>query len=347
MRNGLSILVDSMLLVLILISSITLNPTSMVVHLEDADMPPIEEPFTLSQQGILQNQTFKQEVLSFVQNTQDDGEVAVPSMDMAYYIGMSLFYLNSFGFGPPADLVTQILDFVGLSRNDDGGYANWEGARSSVESTFQALQLLVAYNNLSALPINSVNQTANFLNLMKTLDNGYFPLPEWDAPDVSSTYRVINIMNQINARFPSLGIQIDNTSSSFINSAFVPPIFANGASGFSENLGGPAELLASLNAIQAYLLMNITDTPYFESVAKFIASLTTINGGVAGYLGGLPTMGFTSAALYLYLLSVESSTRRASFRVLSLVSVVALILAHHLTAFMMAVYLLVAILMQR
>ncbi|MFW9815448.1 MAG: sugar-transfer associated ATP-grasp domain-containing protein, partial [Candidatus Thorarchaeota archaeon] len=295
------------ILTLLFISTFSNNSVTISVS-SSLDEPYLEFEFTPSQQSVFQNTTFNHEVMLFVQRSQDVGDVAVPSMDVAYNLGMSIHYLTVFGYPAPDNLVAEVLNFINSSRNEDGGYGNWNGARSSVESTFQALQLLVTYNNLSVLSIESVNRTVGFLEQLKTFDKGYLPLPQWDAPDVSSTYRVIYGLNRINTEFPSISVQIDNSSSGFINSTFVPPIFVNGASGFSENLGGPAELLASLNAVQAYLLLNITDTPYFESVAKFMNSLIATNGGVAGYAGGLPTMGFTSAAIQLYhLFKTETS----------------------------------------
>ncbi|MFW9795195.1 MAG: hypothetical protein ACFFEE_12880, partial [Candidatus Thorarchaeota archaeon] len=290
----------SLILMLLFISSISNNSVTINNPSSSIDVPHLEFEFAPSQQLDFQNGTFNQEVLSFVQSSQDVGDVAVPSMDIAYHLGMSFHYLSRFGFTAPNDLVVEVLNFINTSRNEDGGYGNWNGARSSVESTYQALQLLVTYNNLSVLSLARANQTVEFLEQLKTFDQGYLPLPQWDAPDVSSTYRVIYGLDRIDTEFPSISVQLDNSSSGFINSTFVPPIFVNDASGFSENLGGPAELLASLNAVQAYLLMNITDTPYFDSVAKFMNSLIATNGGVAGYAGGLPTMGFTSAAIQLY-----------------------------------------------
>ncbi len=308
MKRGTVIRTSSLLLLLLFISTITF---SSIAESGQKDVKNAIRPdlvFTPSGQIDLLNETFTQEILSFILSSQDDGSVAIPSMDMAFYQGMSVFYLNWFGFTPPSDIVTDVLNFVNISRNNDGGYGNWDGARSSVESTYQSLQLLTAYNNLSLLDSASANQTVEFLSQLKTVDEGYLPLPEWDVPDVTSTYRVIYGFDRIDKEFPILNIQIDNSSSSFINSTFVPPLFVNGATGFSENLGGVAELLASLNAIQTYLLLNITDTPYFESVAKFLNSLIAINGGVAGYVGGLPTMGYTTAALHLWHLFKTETT---------------------------------------
>ncbi|MFW9832019.1 MAG: prenyltransferase/squalene oxidase repeat-containing protein, partial [Candidatus Thorarchaeota archaeon] len=290
----------SLILLLLFISTFSVSSLTISETILSIDEPHLKSQFDISQQLDFQNATFNQEVLSFVQSSQDVGDVAVPSMDIAYYLGMSFHYLDRFGYKAPNDLVTEVLDFVNTSRNVDGGYGNWNGARSSVESTFQALQLLVTYNNLSVLSIDGVNQTVKFLEQLKTIEQGYLPLPQWDAPDVSSTYRVIYGLEQIDVEFPGISSQLDNSSSGFINNTFVPPIFVNGASGFSETLGGPAELLASLYAVQAYLLMNITDTPYFASVAKLLNSLIATNGGVAGYVGGLPTMGYTAAAMQLY-----------------------------------------------
>ncbi|MFW9797516.1 MAG: sugar-transfer associated ATP-grasp domain-containing protein [Candidatus Thorarchaeota archaeon] len=296
------------LVLLFLIPSYNTNSIMHYANLEISDFESLETGFELAQQPILQDEALIKEILSFVQTTQNDGDVDTPSMDIAYYLGMSLYYLDWFGFTPPASIVAEVLDLVNSSRNDDGGYGNWNGARSSVESTYQALQILSTYNALSSLPESQVNETVNFLLQLKTVDFGYLPLPLWDAPDVSSTHRVVHILDQIGTLYPSFGIQLDNSSVTFINSTFVPPLFVNGASGFSENIGGQAELLASLNALQAFLLMNTTESSRFESVARFLNSLVAISGGVAGYAGGLPTMGYTTAAVQLWhLFKTETS----------------------------------------
>lgn len=262
----------------------------------------------VAQSGILTNESFTQSVLEFVQRTQDDGLLDIPSMDTAYHLGMSLFYLDTFSFSHPATLVDDILGFVELSRNSDGGYGNWDGSRSSVESTYQSMQLLTVYNNETTLDISQANSTVSFIEQLETIELGYLPLLDWDAPDVTSTFRVSYILELLEEEFPTLNILIDNSSATFLDSAFVPPIFTNGASGYAENIGGEAELLASLNAIKGYLLHNITDSLNLESVAKFLNTLVAINGGVMGYPGGLPTTGYTSAAIQLYILVKTRTT---------------------------------------
>lgn len=255
----------------------------------------------LSQSKLLENETFSQSVFSFVRRSQETGQ-DIPSMDMAYYKGMALFYLDAFSLPVPNALRQDALEFAATSRNSDGGYGNWKDARSSMESTFQCLQLLLAHNNLTSLDLAEVNRTLEFVHQLKTPEQGYLPLLDWDAPDVSSSFRAISVYNLLQKGFPQLNMSIDNSSTVFLANAFAPPIFANGASGYAENVGGPAELLASLNAIQVYLLLNITNPPNLDAIGKFLNSLVALNGGVAGRLGGFPTTGYTASALHLYLL---------------------------------------------
>ncbi len=248
------------------------------------------------------NETLTQGLLSFIDRSQDNGAQKIPSMDMAFYIGMSSFFLDNLSYTHPTSLFESCLEFIQSARNDDGGYGNWDGAKSSVESTYQALRLLSVRDNIGSLTLDEANATLRFMNDLRTLEEGYLPLPLWDAPDVSSTYRASYIFDLLKKEFPSLPITLDNSSLSFIDSAYVPPIFAVGASGFSENVGGSAELLASLYALRTYVLFNVTDSPYFEPMAKFLDSLVATNGGVAGRPGGFPTTGFTTAGIEMYLL---------------------------------------------
>lgn len=264
----------------------------------DSNYTPAQIPET----GIFANESFKQSVIEFVNSTEDNGFQNIPSMDTAYHLGMSLYYLDFFSYPLPVNQVNTILGFVENSRNNDGGYGNWEGARSSVESTYQAIEILTTHKGQTDLGIEEANKTVSFTNLLETPEEGYLPLIDWDAPDVSSTYRVTYILEILNQEFPSLNIANDNSSSLFLNNSFVPPVFVNGASGYSENIGGVSELLASLNAVQGYLELNYTEVPNMESVVKFLDSLISTSGGVAGRLGGLPTTGFTAAAIQLYLL---------------------------------------------
>ncbi len=296
------------LLLFLFISSMGLGITLSTTSDESSSIhSPIQREISFDESqglgtGIFENESFKQSIIDFVTSAQDNGIQNLPSMDSAYHLGMSFYYLDAFAYAIPSNMIDPIIEFVDTSRNTDGGYGNWEGARSSVESTYQAIQLLTAHMGQTNLDIVSATKTLSFIGLLETAEEGYLPLLDWDAPDVSSTYRVSYILDILDDEFPSLNILIDNSSTIFLDNAFVPPIFVNGASGYSENIGGDAELLASLDAVQGYVLHNYTEVPNMESVAKFLDSLITINGGVAGYLGGLPTTGYTSAAIQLYLL---------------------------------------------
>ncbi|MFW9850668.1 MAG: prenyltransferase/squalene oxidase repeat-containing protein, partial [Candidatus Thorarchaeota archaeon] len=261
-----------------------------------------QTPQDFNEAQALYNESLVQGILSFIDKAQDDGTEVIPSMDMAYYLGMSLAYLENLSYPISYPLEDQLLPFIQTSRNSDGGYGNWEGAKSSVESTYQAFLLLSRYDDLSTITAIDANQTAEFLQGLETIEAGFLPLPHWDAPDVSSTFRSLLILDGLKREFSNLVIDIGNLSTTFLENAYVPPIFATGSSGYSENIGGSAEILASLNALQTYHLLNISDSPHLESVAKFLDSLTAINGGVAGYPGGLATTGYTASAIELYLL---------------------------------------------
>ncbi len=248
------------------------------------------------------NETFARSVLSFVERSQDDGTKRIPSMDMAYYLGMALHYLDYFSFEIPTSLQDQCLEFIQSARNENGGYANWKGAKSSMESTYQAVVLLQAYGYQDALSSNEANITIEFIQGLKTIEQGYLPIPQWDAPDVSSTYRSIRTKDVLHTEYQEIQNPPDNSSIVFLDDAYVPPIFSLGASGYSENIGGIPELLASLYALEAYILLNSTSSAKLEPVAKFLDSLIATNGGVSGYIGGYPTTGYTASAIELYLL---------------------------------------------
>ncbi|MFW9887874.1 MAG: sugar-transfer associated ATP-grasp domain-containing protein [Candidatus Thorarchaeota archaeon] len=274
-----------------------------------AKSPEIKKGSTSSAiSGILDNASFVESVKSFLQGCQDDGTEIIPSMDIAYYLGSSLSYLSTFGFQDTTNLTEEIIDFTMSSLNVDGGFGNWKGARSSMESTYQAIQLLSIHGQLSALNASQANSTVNFIKGLWTPANGYLPLPNWDEPDVSSTYRAIYLLGLLKSEFPSLATSLDNSSVSFLNDTFVPPVFINGASGHSENIGGPAELLASVYAVKSFVLLNETSIPHDVAIAKYMDSLVATNGGVAGHLGGLPTTGFTASALQLYVLLKTKTT---------------------------------------
>jgi prenyltransferase beta subunit len=201
-------------------------------------------------------------------------------------------------------IINDILKFVEDARNPDGGYANWNNGRSSMESTYQAIDLLYTINQ----PLNEqkVNTTLNFIQSLKTAENGYFPLPDWDVPDISSTYRALWIKSVFREWIPSIQSEDENQTLNYIQGNFVQPLTINGPSGYSEITNSSPELLASFYALSAFELFNLSN-PNYISVAWFLDELTQFTtGGVSGREGTLPKTGFTSIGIQLYLILNKS-----------------------------------------
>ncbi|MFW9990776.1 MAG: sugar-transfer associated ATP-grasp domain-containing protein [Candidatus Odinarchaeota archaeon] len=270
-----------------------IEPTGPVVSIEQV-VPSISDQPALS--GNLASQ-----VINFLDRSQNDGSEQLPSMDTAYFRGMALNYLGQFEPLDQAAIQEAILSFVASTRGPDGGYGNWKGAKSSMESTFQALQLLSAYGVLSNFTLVEVNTTLQYVQGLKTVEGGYFPLPDWDVPDITSSYRALWIKNQLKQEYPSLVIDDDNGITSFFNSSFNQPLLFGEITGYAEVIGGKSELLASLGVIDSYKMLNMTD-PYAENVVNFLKKLITSSGGVSGYAGSLPTTGYTATAIQIYLI---------------------------------------------
>ncbi|MHA1228250.1 MAG: prenyltransferase/squalene oxidase repeat-containing protein [Candidatus Hodarchaeales archaeon] len=254
-------------------------------------------PYNLTQ--TLENESFVQTILSFISRSQDTGEEWIPSMDIAYFLASSLENLKIFE-NVGNDFRSEIIEFVKSTRNVDGGYGNWKNARSSMESTFQAIRIYCMYDMLSLLPLTEVNETLSFIKSLKTPLGGYFPLSDWHVPDISSTYRALWIKNEFSQYFPSLRFGNDSDVIPFLEGNFVPPFFISGSSGYSEVKGGKAELLASNDALKIYDMFNISNS-HAENIAYFLRDLTSPTGGVSGYPGGTPKTGYTAVGINLYL----------------------------------------------
>ncbi|MFW9968559.1 MAG: sugar-transfer associated ATP-grasp domain-containing protein [Candidatus Odinarchaeota archaeon] len=250
----------------------------------------------------INNKSLTQKITDFLKKTQNDGKEILTSMDVAYYIGMSLVYLNNFKTISDNLLRSQILAFINKCQNLDGGYGNWKGSRSSMESTYQAIELLHSFSVLESFSLTSVNKTLQFIQNLKSESIGFFPLENWDSADITSTYRALRIKQILNWTFPSLNVEYDYNLTIFLEGNFVPPFFISGATGYSEVQYGRAELLSSLYAYQTYQILNISSLPHLDNIAAFLSSLTNLNGGVSGYVGGLPKTGYTSRAIELYLI---------------------------------------------
>lgn len=258
--------------------------------------------------NIFLNETLKSEILNFLKRSQDSAVNLFSSMDDAYYIGKSLVLLNYFindTILETNNIIQSIIDFIAESRNMDGGYGNWKGGRSSMESTFQAIDLIHSLN--LSLPFDDAKKTDEFIDSLKTSSFGYFPLPEWDAPDISSSYRAIYLKNIFINWFPNDFTSIDeNDTLTYIKGNFIEPIFLHGASGYSEISNGSIELLATAYAMNSIEIMKGTEFHTLE-IAKFLSSLTSFNGGISGALTGTPKTGFTSTGLELFLLLNQSN----------------------------------------
>ena len=58
---------------------------------------------------------------------------------------------------------SSIIGFIRSSRNQDGGYGNWKNAPSSMESTFQAIDLLNSFDELSQLSSVEKTETISYI----------------------------------------------------------------------------------------------------------------------------------------------------------------------------------------
>lgn len=251
-------------------------------------------------QSIFDNQSFLDNIASFLSESQNDGVKRIKSMDDAFYIGMTLFYLKDFQTVQSEQLETVIFSFINTSRNSDGGYGNWDGSKSSMESTFQALKLLYSFNVISQLTSQEANSTLNYIQQLLTVLSGYFPIVNWDVPDITSTFRAIWIKDMIETEFVSLTPIIDSNATNYIEGNYIEPTSSD-STGYSEINGGELELLASNYAFRALDLLGIPEPNHVENVAEYLSDLISLTGGTSGYIGSLPTLGYTSAAIQLYL----------------------------------------------
>ena len=252
-----------------------------------------------------------EKVIGFLNRTQDTNAREIVSMDQAYYLGKSIEALETIvgdlQTQKVADVKKKILEFIQNSRNPDGGYGNWKDAPSTMESTFQAISLFFALNRTDLLTVEEANQTLQFIQSLLTPSGGYFPIPDWDSPDMTSTFRAIYLKRVLKKAFPSLNPLEDPKAFEYVNGSFIPPFLILGGSGYAEIPGGSPELLASYYAFRTYALLN-TSSLHAQSVAKFLAALYSSNGGVAGAPGRLPTTGFTAIGIQLFLILKENYT---------------------------------------
>ncbi|RMG40669.1 MAG: hypothetical protein D6732_03085, partial [Methanobacteriota archaeon] len=246
----------------------------------------------------------------FIKFSQDDGSQIFRAMDDVFYVLGSIY--NFLEVGEPI-FVDQIANLTEAgneflrSAYENGHWANWKGSRPSMESTFQAISLFALIEYPNWFNKTEAQKVIDFLNLLKTSEGGFFPLLNWDVPDVTSTYRALQISKWLNDHFGSFERQLNTTGvDDYLRGNYVEPVFITSGSGYSEVTNGTAELLASYYAFASFVLLNQTD-PYLTNVVRFISTLTSPNGGVAGYIGGLPRTGFSVRAIEYYLLVRENA----------------------------------------
>jgi len=260
----------------------------------------IGSPLNFGTQAVFNNQSMLDSIAHFIARSQNDGLELIKSMDDAYYVGMSIYYLQHFQSVSADTLIEEISAFVNDSRNSDGGYGNWMNAQSSLESTFQAMELLSSFNHLSKLTVTEANTTLNYIQQLLTIYSGYFPIINWDVPDITSTYRAVWLKQLIETEFVSLTPIADNNATNYLEANYFEPIVGD-ASGYAEIFLGEPELLASFYAMLGFDLLGETEPPNAENIAQYLDELIALTGGVSGYSGSLPTVGYTSAAIQLYL----------------------------------------------
>lgn len=257
------------------------------------------------QQGMVISETQSQvKETDFLALAQDDGANAFKAMDDVYYVLGSIHDFQIFSEPRFTDQVKKLTEegvrFLNASYKD-GHWANWKGSRPSMESTFQAINLLNETGFPSWFDHHEAQKVIDFLNTLKTPEGGFFPLQNWDAPDLTSTFRAIQISKTLEHHFGSFERSLNISDvTDYIMGNYIEPTFITSGSGYSEVTGGQPELLASYYALSALILLNETD-PHIENVIKFIDTLSSPNGGVAGYIGGLPRTGFTARAIEYYL----------------------------------------------
>ena len=245
---------------------------------------------------------------NYLDFAQDDGTHLFKAMDDVFYsLGAINNYLeiNAPIFTDQIENLTAAgLDFV-QTTYEEGHWANWKGSRPSMESTFQAISIFAMRQFPNWFNKSEAQKVIDFLNRLKTPVGGFFPLLDWDAPDITSTYRALQINRWLKDHFGSFDRPLNVSGIlDYVLGNYIEPIFITSGSGYSEITNGTAELLASFYALSSFVLLNETD-PHLSNVIKFITGLTSTNGGVAGYIGGLPRTGFTVRAVEYYLLVEE------------------------------------------
>ncbi len=269
-------------------------------------------PFRSQQETVKgMDDALRDSIISFLQRSQDDGQFLIKSMDDAYYRALSLSFLTHLGGNVEADarsaLETEILAFVNESRNENGGYGNWKGAPSSMESTYQAFQIMKALDALDQLTEEKINSTLTFVKSLETVTGGFYPLPDWDAPDITSTFRAAWIYQLINETHPQLSdratLNVTRTLS-FMKQLSTQARSVAGEQGFSEIIGGQIDILSTYYAMQTFFILERKDIArdYAVNVTNFLKIVSHSNGGITNKPTNLPTTGYTSVGIQLYLL---------------------------------------------
>jgi len=290
-----------MLLLLIILSSVLVNSNNGSYNeSQETFSSKSNNPLIYGTQSVFENQSLMDNIAKFLLQSQNDGAQRIKSMDDAYYIGMTLFYLKDFQTIQSEQIETEIFSFVNDTRNFNGGYGNWDGSKSSMESTFQALELMSSFNIISQLTTQEANSTLDYIQELITVLSGYYPIVNWDAPDITSTFRAIWIKDMLETEFVTLTPFVDSNASNFIEGNYIEPTTSD-STGYSEIFGGELELLASNYAFRALDLLGIPEPTHVENIAKYLNDLIALTGGVSGSISSLPTIGYTSSAIQLYL----------------------------------------------
>lgn len=286
--------------IILLVLSFLIISSSIIITSRSISSTTIQS-ITLDNSYILDSNITKG-VISFLRNNQDVSSWKIDIMDQAYYLGNIIVDIKKIDPNTYSDALSSlenaVFDFIQKSRNENGGYANWKNGVSSMESTFQAIEIYNIFNRMDELTTFELNKTKSFVDSLQTVDFGFFPLSNWDAPDITSTYRAVSLANKISL-FTGINYNYNDSIIDYVRGNFLPPIFLNTPSGYSEIKGGKVELLATYYSMEIQNFYNEID-PEREKIAAYLNLLTDPSGGVAGIENGIPTTGFTASGIKLF-----------------------------------------------
>ncbi|MCY3412866.1 MAG: hypothetical protein INQ03_14610 [Candidatus Heimdallarchaeota archaeon] len=297
-------------LIIIIFISLVLTPASISSYQNNKHLALYYHSNDIAPTNIsIDNTSILDEAIKFLRESQDDGKQTIDIMDHAFYKAMIIYDIwaidSTIMVNSLTSLLTEIYDFINSCKNPDGGYANWPNGISSLESTYQALMI---YSSFDSLDLLELSDTLHFIQRLQTSEFGFYPLVDWDAPDITSTYRAIKLLQDLGHNN-----WINSSITNYIQGNYIPPFLLYNPSGYAEIKGGNPDLIATNYALQSYEILNYTETN-IDKVTQFVLLYNTSNGGFKGSSDGITTLGYSATGLDLYLtLSSAKYNKSSSF----------------------------------